>query len=224
MIVIMKTTTDYFSNKPFVISLILLRNCFKLIFIVFSISLFYSCGSLTSIEYNSRIKAVNRINNQSKLLNIALEDIDWRVRNAAFDRLNNSSLTEICNLTKDQAVVIAAKIRLQQTTWGAEFSKSSNSGSYLGNVIGAAALVNSPQPSSYEVVSACHKYIRQGDSSRIPELTNLLNRFGDKTLAEDYINCGNYELKNVGESWGRAHGYNIRTGPGSHRVSWGQNK
>ena len=179
---------------------------------------------MTSLDYTSRIKAVNRTNNQAKLLNVALKDDEWKVRNAAFNRLNSNSLTEIGKLTQDQAVVIASKIRLQQTTWGAEFSKSTNSGSALGNVIGAAALVNSPQPASYDVVSACHNFIRKGDASRIPELVNLLNRFGNSTLAEDYMNCGQSTLSDAGCVWGRAHGYRCTTGSGSHRVSWGSEK
>ena len=193
--------------------------------LLFSLLLFLAgCGSLTSLDYTSRIKAVNRINKQEVLLKVALEDADWRVRNAAFDRLNTNSLTEIIKLTKDQGVVIAAKIRLKQTTWTEEFSKSTNSGTSLGNVIGAAALVNYPQPSSYDVVEACHKYIRKGDASRIPELVFLLNNYGNVSLAEDYMNCGQSTLSDAGCAWGRAHGYRCTTGSGSHRVKWGSEK
>ena len=193
--------------------------------VLFSLLLFlFGCGSLTSLDYANRIKAVNRINDQTVLIKVALEDVDWRVRNAAFDKLNTNSLTEICNLTKDQGIVIAAKIRLKQTTWTEEFSKSTNSSTTLGNVIGAAALVNTPQPTSSDVVSACHKYIRQGDASRIPELINLLNRFGNVTLAEDYMNCGESTLSDAGCTWGQAHGYRCTTGYGSNRVRWGSEK
>jgi hypothetical protein len=94
----------------------------------------------------------------------------------------------------------------------------------LGNVLGAAALVDSPQPSSAAVVAACHAYIRRGDASRIPELRDLLLRFGDKPLAEDYLNCGQSQLRDAGEEWARAHGYNIGSGAGSHRVRWGEGR
>ena len=60
-----------------------------------------------------------------------------------------------------------------------------------------------------------------GDESSIPELSSLLMRFGDKTLAEDYLNCGNGRLADAAAAWGREHGLNVKTGAGSHRVQWG---
>ncbi len=181
-------------------------------------------GSITSPDYRSRIKAVKRIRNQNRLMKITLGDKDLSVRAAAFNKLNDISLNEIYQTSKDRAVVIAAKIRLKTTRWRDEFESADASNSSLGDVIGAAALVKDPLPSSYDVVSACHKYIRQGDVYRIPELRDLLMRFGDLSLAEDYLNCGNEELHSAGTEWGTAHGYNIRKGNGSNRVRWGQDK
>lgn len=218
---------------------------FALLLIITALS---GCASLDSLDYYTRIKAVNRTSDQSVLSKVALGDVDWRVReaaikklqvqgtllevalhdekwnnrNLAFDRLDNNTLTQLCKISKDQAMVIAAQVRLGNKTWNEAFSN--NSSNSLGDVIGAAALVNSPEPASNDVVSACHKYIRKGDASRIPELINLLNRFGDKTLAEDYMNCGNSQLNSAGVSWGRAHGYNVSTGAGSHRVQWGEDR
>jgi len=176
-------------------------------------------------QYKSvRITAVERLTDQAKLIHIAENNSDWDVRKAAFNKLNNKSLTTIITEAKDPAVILAAKIRLGQTNWKKIFTKSSSSNNKLGDVIGAVALVKNPQPASSDVVAACHNYIRRGDASRIPELIDLLTRFGNKTLAEDYMNCGNSRLKSAGETWGRKHGYNIRPGAGSHRVRWGESK
>jgi len=190
----------------------------------FSMTYKISYGSFSSPDYEERIKAVKRSHKQTKLMKVALEDKDLRVRVAAFNKLNDNSLSEISNSNRDPALILAAKIRLHQTQWRDEFDKGSAAGNSLGDVIGAAALVTDPSPSSYDVVSACHKYIRQGDVSRIPELRNLLMRFGDLSLAEDYLNCGNDELHSAGADWGSSHGYNIRSGNGSNRVRWGENK
>jgi hypothetical protein len=220
----MKTNSNYLL-QPKSNYLKLSIDSFKAVILVFSLILLYSCGSLTSLNYKSRILAVNRTYDQAILINVAINDTDWRVRYAAFNWLNNNSLTEICKLTPDQAIVIAAKIRLHETTWGDEFSKSTSSGIALGNLIGAIALVNSPLPASSDVVLACHKFIQLGDSSRIPELIYLLKNYGNVSLAEDYMNCGESTPEEAGCSWGKSHGYKCTSGiSGSNRVLWGSKK
>jgi hypothetical protein len=167
-----------------------------------------------------RSYALNRITDQDLLLKIAQENKDWNIRKSAFNKLDNTTLEKVATgISKDQALAVAAKIILKQTDWDKEFSNKS--AEYLGQVIGAAALVDKIKPTSANVVSACHTYIKRGDRSRIPELRDLLLRYGDKSLAEDYLNCGNNELYDAAREWGRQHGYNIGAGYGSHRVRWG---
>jgi hypothetical protein len=182
------------------------------------------CGDLQSPDYLSRLRAVRRISKQSKLMKVCLYDTLWTVRKAAFIKLKESSLIDICKITSDSAIIIGAKIRLGNTSWKKELDKATRNPGQLGNVLGAVALVDSPEPESIDVVTACHHFIRQGDSSRIPELINLLNRFGNITLAEDYLNCGQPVLYTAGESWLQAHGMGVKKGPGSNRVQWGEGK
>jgi hypothetical protein len=177
-----------------------------------------------SIGQTLKLRIVELLRDQEQLINIAIDNDDWAVRQAAFGKLDKSSLDVITREAKDPAYVLAANIRLGRTDWKEAFSVKSTSAGKLGDVIGAAALVEDPQPTSNDVVAACHNFIRLGDSSRIPELINLLNRFGDVSLAEDYINCGQDQLYAAGASWGSAHGYSISTGNGSHRVQWGEKK
>jgi hypothetical protein len=171
-----------------------------------------------------RLAAVGRLSNQPALAKVAAEAKDWNVRKAGFNKLDTPHLTELAGSATDPAVVLAARVKLKQDDWGSAFKPGSLDSKGLGNVLGAAALVDSPQPSSAAVVAACHAYIRRGDASRIPELRDLLLRFGDKPLAEDYLNCGQSQLRDAGEEWARAHGYNIGSGAGSHRVRWGEGR
>lgn len=171
-----------------------------------------------------RRSAVNKLRDQEYLAKVASEAKDWDIRKKAFNKLDTAHVTTLSQTTKDPAVALAARIKLNQLDWNAAFKPANLSKTGLGNVLGAVALVDSPQPSSGSVVAACHTFIRQGDSSRIPELKDLLLRFGDKPLAEDYLNCGQTQLREAGVSWARAHGYNVGSGYGSHRVSWGQNR
>ena len=168
-------------------------------------------------------RALAKITDQDLLLKIVQETKDWDMRKSVFNKLNNSSLEIIAaGGSKDKALEVAAKIILKKTNWDAEFS--SKSSEQLGRVIGAAALVDNPKPTSASVVNACHTYIRRGDKSRIPELRDLLLRYGDKSLAEDYLNCGNSQLEDAGREWGRKNGYSVGSGYGSHRVQWGSGR
>jgi len=48
----------------------------------------------------------------------------------------------------------------------------------------------------------------------------LLNNYGTKEMAEDFINCGDADLKAAGESWALKNGYIVHSGQGSHRVTY----
>lgn len=179
-------------------------------------------GNLSKLASESKVtslklRVVGILNDQTELMNIAQYNDDWQVRKAAFKKLNDSSLDILTREAKDPSFALSAKIRLGRISWKEAFYGAET----LNRVIGAAAIVDTPQPLSGDVIQACHNFIRLGDASRIPELIYLLNQFGDKYLAEDYMNCGESTLEDAGCKWGRNHGYNCTTGYGSNRVRWG---
>ena len=219
-----------------------------LIIIASTLSILLSgCASINSADANERMKAVRHISNPAILARVACEDSnvgvrtfavhklndqsylakvsceakDWDIRKVAFNRLDSAQLTTLSQTAKDPAVLLAARIKIKQSDWNSAFKPGNLDKAGMGNVLGAVALVNSPQPSSASVVAACHAFIRKGDSSRIPELKDLLLRFGDKPLAEDYLNCGQSQLHAAGVTWANQHGYDVGSGDGSHRVQWG---
>lgn len=53
-------------------------------------------------------------------------------------------------------------------------------------------------------------------------LNDVLQGYGGKSMAEDYLNSGSRSLYEGGRRWANSHGYNIQTGMGSHRVGWGR--
>ena len=64
--------------------------------------------------------------------------------------------------------------------------------------------------------------IKLGIPDSESKLVKILMVYGDKAMAEDYLNSGSSELAAGGRRWAEARGYRIRTGPGSHRASWGR--
>jgi hypothetical protein len=63
--------------------------------------------------------------------------------------------------------------------------------------------------------------IKLGISGSENELVGILFVYGDKLMAEDYLNSGSNILNDGGYRWARAHGYNVQRGYGIHRSTWG---
>jgi hypothetical protein len=172
-------------------------------------------------EPELKLNIIDLLNDQTELLNITKNNTILSVRQRAFKKLDTNSLDDISNNATDPVIIIAARIRLGQMSWDEAFSGKMDINGTLDDVISAVTFIDTPQPTSSDVAKACFIVIRKGDTSKIPELINLLNRFGDKTLAEVYLNSGNEKLVNAAKSWGKDHGYNIVTSYGSNRASWG---
>lgn len=64
--------------------------------------------------------------------------------------------------------------------------------------------------------------VKLGKDGTEEDLNRILYKYGDKSMAEDYLNCGSRTLYNGGREWARRRGYNVQTGFGSHRAAWGK--
>jgi hypothetical protein len=63
--------------------------------------------------------------------------------------------------------------------------------------------------------------VKLGVNGSEQALNELLLDYGNKSMAEDYLNSGSIGLHDGGAAWARRNGYRIQSGPGSHRVRWG---
>ena len=171
-----------------------------------------------------RLDNIEAVSDQ-RLLGIIAENTDYfPVKKYAFNHLDKISLYKIAQGGGDPGLMLACKIRTNMLSWNEVFSKYALTPSDLRNIISAAALVESPEPAQRDIVFVCHKYIRIGEDKNIPELCDLLLRYGDKLLAEDYLNCGKAELSSAAQDWASKHGFSTETGSGSHRVRWGEGR
>jgi hypothetical protein len=64
--------------------------------------------------------------------------------------------------------------------------------------------------------------IKLGVKGSEEKLASLLMVYGDKWMAEDYLNCGSRALDTAARQWAYANRYTIMTGSGSHRATWGR--
>ena len=172
-----------------------------------------------------RFAAVRRLTDQRVLTQIVMTDEDWRIRKAAFAKVTDkAALTALGRESTDPAIRMAVQIRLGKRTWSNVFSGTGQSRHETETVIGAMALSRRDPAIARNVEGICHGYIRAGDIARIPELIELLNLYGTKTLAEDYLNCGQRDVARAGSEWAKERGYNTITVPGSPRIRWGEGR
>lgn len=73
-----------------------------------------------------------------------------------------------------------------------------------------------------QIENALFAFIGIGIDNIMPVLISKLNRIGDKTMAEAYLNCGHDKLIKAANEWAEKHGYIIKAGAGIHPVSWGK--
>jgi len=64
--------------------------------------------------------------------------------------------------------------------------------------------------------------VRLGTKGSEERLNQVLDQHGDKKMAEDFLNSGSSNLYEGAKRWAEKHGYHIKKGMGSHRVSWGK--
>jgi hypothetical protein len=63
--------------------------------------------------------------------------------------------------------------------------------------------------------------IKLGITGSEDEIVAVLFEYGNKSMAEDYLNSGSGILAAGGRKWANSHGYNVNSGYGSNRAGWG---
>ena len=63
--------------------------------------------------------------------------------------------------------------------------------------------------------------IKIGDAIAVEPLIEILNKYGDKGMAEDFLNCGNAKLEEAARSWAAGNGYVVQPSSGGG-PSWGK--
>ena len=104
------------------------------------------------------------------------------------------------------AVAKKAGVKSWQEIFNAATAKGATS-EMLGDALAAVALPgHATRGHKRRATSVLKIMIRRGNESRIPEMVELLTGYGDKTLAEDYLNCGQPDLGGAAKEWARQHG------------------
>jgi len=176
-----------------------------------------------------RKAAAARLSAPAFLEQAALRSTDRQVLSIILSKLeDNAMMRRIAAAAAEPAMRLAAAQKCGAQSWTEIFdaatAKSANT-QMLGNALAAVSLFGPTQEDARTGVhQACLNLIRRGDESRIPEMADLLEAYGDKTLAEDYLNCGQPDLNAAGRKWAEGRGYSVDTGHGSHRATWASDR
>jgi hypothetical protein len=170
-----------------------------------------------------RTAAARRLNDPAALEQAALHSRDREVQKILLAKLEDKTmLNQIAAASDDRAMRLAAAQKAGAQSWQAIFNAATAKGATVEMLGDALAAV---QPQAVEGVQhASLNLIRHGDESRIPEMVDLLEGYGDKTLAEDYLNCGQPDLGAATRKWANRRGYSVGIGAGSHRATWGSGR
>jgi hypothetical protein len=177
-----------------------------------------------------RIAAAQALNNQAALERAATQADDHDVLKILLTKLDNKdALNRIAAAAgTERAMRLAAEQKGGVKSWGNIFATAtapSATAHDLSDALAAVSLFPSVQDEAKGgVQQACLNLISRGDESRIPEMVELLEGYGDKMLAEDYLNCGQPDLDSAGRRWASARGYGVHSGYGSHRATWGSGR
>lgn len=76
---------------------------------------------------------------------------------------------------------------------------------------------------SRATVAVFRPLIRIGQNDTVDPLVTALERFGNTTMAEIYLNCGQPRLEKAARRWARDHGYIVVPGFGAAEEGWGVN-
>lgn len=176
-----------------------------------------------------RYAAARRLTNPATLEQAALHSRDREVLKILLAKLEDKTvLKRVASASDDRAMRLAAAHKAGTQSWNDIFRAATSKGATaekLGDALAAVSLFSSAQSEAREAVQqACLNLIRLGDESRIPEMVDLLEGYGDKILGEDYLNSSQPDLAIAGRAWAHRRGYDVRTGPGSNRATWGSDK
>ncbi len=173
-----------------------------------------------------RIAAAEGLSDLVLLERVANEGTYRKVLSLVLAKMSERDvLTRVSQSASDPAMRIAALQKSGAASWNEIFDQASvktATVAQLGNALAAVTLFSEVQlDAKRSVQEAALNLIRNGDEARIPEMSDLLEDYGDIRLAEDYLNSGQPDLDRIARDWARSRNYNVSTGSGSARAKWG---
>jgi hypothetical protein len=161
-----------------------------------------------------RFMAARRLKDPSTIEQAALHSQDRDVLRILLAKIEDDAmLRRIAATADDRAMRLAAVQKAGIRSWHDIFAGVTGEGATsekLGDALAAMSLFQNAQVDARKGLQIAYlKLIRHGDNSYLPELLGLLQDYGDKAMAEYYLNSGRLDLVYFAKSWAYSNGYTI---------------
>ncbi len=161
-----------------------------------------------------RSGAAKRLEDPGAIEQAALRSRDRDVLSILLAKIeDDAALRRIAEGAEDQAMRLAAAQKAGVRSWQDIFSGVTGEGApavKLQDALAAMSLFQNEQPDAKKGLQTVYlTLIRRGDDSQLPELSDLLQDFGDKEMAEYYLNCGRLNLVQLAKDWASHRGYTV---------------
>ena len=162
-----------------------------------------------------RAAAARRLSDPAAVEQAAMRASDREVLSILLAKLADKAMVNrIAAAAEDRAMRLTAAQKAGAKSWKQIFEAARAKGAtvqMLGDALAAVSLFSKVQPAAaYAVRRACLSLIRRGDDwrimeddSRIMEMVDLLEGYGHKRLAEEYVKSGQPDLEAAGRDWAR---------------------
>ena len=153
----------------------------------------------------------------------ALEQITWQPKDNAEKAYYLIAKEEWSELVKlDEPAVEPLIKALKDKDSGVRISAADALGE-IGDARAVEALIVALKDENLEVIASAYEFfLKRGEPGTESILIKALNNYGTKSMAVDFLNCGNSQLDKAATGWAHSHGYYIvSSGSGGGGPIWG---
>jgi HEAT repeat protein len=162
----------------------------------------------------------------------ALRDTDWNMYRGVSWNIRDAAADALGKINDPRAVeprIAALNDTDQNVDWGVRWNIRRAAARALANFKDpravSALLAALEKHDMIIIASAISFFIKRGDTGSEDRLIEALDKFGNKEMAEQLLNCGNSKLNDAARKWGLNHGYAIDTRADvSGMIKWGEGK
>lgn len=174
-----------------------------------------------------RVDAILALTDQAAIERVALVETDIVMLYSLLRKLLEPSRWQrLASGAAHRSTRLAAQVKCGNKTWKEIFSEATAQGvalTELKDAIYAVGVFSDQTESEVQksVREVCQTLIRKGDEARIQPMLVLLERFGDRLIVEDFLECGQDDLMHAAQNWSKRRNIIVGQRADGCPIKWG---